>query len=74
MSEKVPPDAQEAAELLGAPHEPCAFCPVEVRNLSAVAHNLCVRYPNDSRLDDLRRAVKSVEPLSDRHFRRKRDG
>lgn len=71
---KAPPDAQEAAELLGAPHEPCPFCLVEVRNLSAVAYNLCVRFPNDPRLDDLRQAVKLVEPLSDRHFGRKRNG
>lgn len=70
----VPPDAQEAAEILGAPHEPCPFCPVEVRNLSATAHNAIVAWKaNDwqrlqQKLEALERALQQTQPLLDRHF------
>lgn len=55
--------------------KPCPFCPVEVRNLLAVAHNLLVRYDDPNRrgaflrsIEDLRAAVKACEPLCDAHF------
>ena len=60
---------------------PCPMCPSEIRNLSAVAHNLLVRWDAVNqhgggetwaqfreKLDDLRRAVEAVRPLADAHF------
>jgi len=54
---------------------PCPMCPTEIRNLSAVAHNLIAqldRGASECKIQDtlqqLREAVKSVRPLSDTHF------
>lgn len=46
---------------------PCPCCPQAIRNLAAVAHNICVRMPNiyDG---ELKRAVEQVKPLIDAHF------
>jgi len=49
----------------------CPMCPVEIRNLAAVAHNFVVNVEKLGRQGDiaeLRRAVERVQPLSDRHF------
>jgi hypothetical protein len=45
----------------------CPCCPVEIRNLHAVAHNVTVRMPTiyDG---ELKRAVEKVQPLMDAHF------
>jgi hypothetical protein len=55
--------------------KPCPFCPVEVRNLAAVAHNLLTvwddphrRFKLERRIQQLRDALKLVEPLSEAHF------
>lgn len=60
------------------PHDgsaPCPFCPLEVRNLAAVAHNLLTAYDDPARrellpdrIERLRKAVAEVKPLSDAHF------
>lgn len=46
---------------------PCPFCPLEVRNLMAVAHNLSIG-SRDTTIDDLRKSVEACRPLADRHF------
>lgn len=61
--------------------KPCPACPMEIRNLAAVAHNLlnrwdmverggdaCARAKFRQKLEDLRDAVKQVQPLMDAHF------
>lgn len=45
--------------------KPCPVCPLEVRNLSAIAHNLVLRLrgrstSSDTGVEDLDRAVKMV--------------
>lgn len=55
---------------------PCPMCPVEIRNLHAVAQNMVNLFDDPSRFQDkfaerageLRRAVAKVQPLSDAHF------
>jgi hypothetical protein len=54
---------------------PCPMCPVEIRNLAAVAHNLLSQLDRgaslctvQATLSSLRSAVKMVEPLSKAHF------
>lgn len=54
---------------------PCPMCPMEIRNLSAVAHNLLAQLDRgasscklEETLDSLRRAVESVRPYSEAHF------
>jgi hypothetical protein len=53
----------------------CCFCPVEVRNLFATAHNVLVRWDNGSmssslpeKMEDLRAALQKCEPLLNKHF------
>ena len=46
---------------------PCPCCPIEVRDLHAVAHNLTVRSPGLAN-GDLKRAVENMQPLMDAHF------
>jgi ssDNA-binding Zn-finger/Zn-ribbon topoisomerase 1 len=50
------------------PEAECPCCPMEVRNLHAVAHNIVVQPGRPGWLDDLRRAVEMMQPLMDRHF------
>lgn len=45
----------------------CPACPLEVRDLFAVAHNVVVDMPGIAD-GDLKRAVKNMQPLIDRHF------
>ena len=56
----------------------CPMCPLEVRNLHAVAHNVLKRWDAimggepvahfRSKLEDLRDAVEVAQPLVDAHF------
>jgi hypothetical protein len=55
--------------------KPCPMCPVEIRNLAAVAHNLLSQLDRgaslctvQATLSSLRSAVKMVEPYSEAHF------
>lgn len=63
------------SERKGPPYDgkPCPYCPEEIRNLHAVAHNFVNRMrgrsmSSDTTLEDLERAVKLCEPLSEAHF------
>lgn len=50
----------------------CAWCPVEVRDLAAVAHNAVVNYGNESERKKMRallQAINDYEPIRDAHFR-----
>jgi hypothetical protein len=47
--------------------EKCPCCPIEVRDLHAVAHNLIVRSPGLAD-GDLKRAVEKMQPLMGAHF------
>lgn len=49
------------------PFKDCPACPVEVRDLFAVAHNIIVRTPGIAE-GDLKRAVENMQPIIDRHF------
>lgn len=51
----------------------CPMCPMELRNLFAVAHNLTVSGTSSpckfySLLAELKRAVEQVQPLVNKHF------
>jgi len=46
---------------------PCPFCPEEIRNLFAVAHNLVIG-SRDTTIGDLANAVESCRSLADAHF------
>ena len=75
---------EESTRRPGPPFDgsaPCAMCPMEVRNLSAVAHNLLSRwdavlqYGSEEswaklreKFDALREAEAMIRPLSDAHF------
>lgn len=55
--------------------KPCPMCPVEIRNLAAVAHNLISQLDRKASeckiaetINSLRAAVKMVEPYSQAHF------
>lgn len=59
--------------------EPCPFCPSELRNFHAVAHNLLNRYDEwkqfgyefsrvQEYMGELRSAVAATKPLIDAHF------
>lgn len=55
--------------------KPCPMCPVEIRNLAAVAHNLLSQLDRgaslctvQATLSSLRGAVKMVEPYGEAHF------
>ncbi len=54
--------------------KPCPMCAHQVRNLAAVAHNLLSAYDAADwskvriKIDDLRRAVNTVESLGVAHF------
>ena len=58
-----PEQLQQAVQVTGE----CPACPLEVRDLFAVAHNITVRTPTIGG-GDLLRAVKNMQPLIDRHF------
>lgn len=65
------PESPSAAHAPGVGDGECPCCPVEIRNLAAVAHNAVVRWPHRfsaETIDELRRAVEMVNPLMDRHF------
>ena len=69
----MPDDAREAADRLGG-HE-CCMCSIEIRQLSAVAHNLVVQWKDPGRRDafinslhELESAVAAIEPLAAAHF------
>lgn len=50
----------------------CAWCPLEVRDLAAVAHNAAVNSGNErarKKMGDLFRALNAYEPIRDAHFR-----
>ena len=72
---------EASAGVVGPPFDgkPCPMCPIEIRNLSATAHNAVNRWDDwrqrgeslcklESKMEDLRRAVAVVKPLSDAHF------
>lgn len=49
--------------------KPCPVCPIEIRNLFAVAYNLTMGTGlTPGRIEDLRQAVLAVQPLIDSHF------
>ena len=48
-------------------HE-CCCCPIEVRNLAAVAHNVAWRLPDSKAKRKLEIAVSMIKPLMDKHF------
>jgi hypothetical protein len=60
------------------PTHPCPACPVEVRNLYVVAHNLLnlIHTPDRERaqrkmaerVEELREAVARMQPIVDAHF------
>lgn len=59
----------------GPPYDgkPCPMCPIEIRNLHAVAHNYVNvqrgrSMSSDTSIDDLERAVEAVKPLAEAHF------
>ncbi|WP_136420333.1 hypothetical protein [Herbaspirillum sp. ST 5-3] len=60
-------DRTDAAGAGGQTNNECPACPVEVRDLFAVAHNIIVRMPSIAE-GDLKRAVEKMQPLIDRHF------
>lgn len=59
-------------------HEPCIVCPIEVRQLYAVAHNLLNLVTGQDkerlarklpeRIEELRRAVDQLTPFIQAHF------
>ena len=67
-----------STERKGPPYDgkPCPCCPLEVRNLHAVAHNLVNAYDDPDtdpykialKVRELRRAVAMMQPLADAHF------
>jgi hypothetical protein len=54
--------------------QPCPMCPVELRNLAAVAHNVVVRWragrwsAHADGIDELERALKAVQAMTAAHF------
>lgn len=60
------PTVRKEAKLFTGGIEACPCCPIEVRNLHAVAHNLTVRMP-DIYGGDLKRAVDKMQPLMNAH-------
>jgi hypothetical protein len=68
--------AEPAARAMEPPFdggEECPFCPVEVRNLHAVAHNYVLQQTGrsdsrDTTFEDLERAVEACESLRAAHF------
>jgi hypothetical protein len=56
-----------AAAVGAAGLSPCPCCPQAIRNLHAVAHNICTRTPHIHD-GELKRAVDQVKPLMDAHF------
>jgi len=53
---------------------PCPMCPIEIRNLRAVAHNLINRYKHGEMskvhiyMSELKTAVEATQGLVDSHF------
>lgn len=76
-------DATQARELGAAliaaadivenrPSHSCAWCPDEVRDLAACAHNAVVNYGTErgpKKMADLKDAVARYEPAMDAHFK-----
>lgn len=59
--------------------KPCPMCPMEMRGLAAIAHNLVNAWDSykesgesfckvAAKMEDLRDAVKMVQPFVDAHF------
>lgn len=51
----------------------CSCCPIEVRNLFAVAHNVVVNNAGRDTLQRLKEVVEFYQPLMDAHFQALRD-
>lgn len=60
-------DAANAGRAAAPAESTCPCCPIEVRDLFAVAHNAAVRAPGIYG-GELKRAVEKMKPLIDAHF------